>query len=173
MFPPQAHGEKIKVPMFSQKNLKIFFGAAILLMMITIPLNWMIGGKLAFDKGKTPRTQLQESPLNKDHGISREIVVDPAVKGEFAQNGIIVQSQAELPRGQMEWELFMKKTLSPSKNDEDSGSEKDFKNKMRDLSSRIKYYESLRNKRPGDREIEEKLSRLYQLKATLEAVGAK
>lgn len=149
---------------FVQKNLKVILGAVLLLMILTIPLNCLIGGKL--------RTQEKAVPVKMTDDFGEDVAASHETlnSDDPQQYGIIVQSQAELPRGQMEWEMFMKKVLSPSEKDNDSASEKDFKNKMRDLSSRIKYYESLRNKRPGDREIEEKLSRLYQLKATLGAI---
>jgi len=99
----------------------------------------------------------------------------PLVPDDPAKYGIISQSKDEVPRTQLEWDLFMEKAVTKSKVLEDENAKpalekmgktpEEFQTREQAVTKQISLFEERLEVNPSDEEAQERLQTLYMLKS--------
>jgi len=127
----------------------------------------------------SPLTTAQQTPT--DINPSKRKIVQsekkryPLVPDDPAKYGIISQSKGEIPRTQLEWDMFMDKAIVKSKILEDENAKPaiekmtktpaDFQKREEEVENNIARFEQKLKENPDDEDALQRLQTLYMLKS--------
>ncbi|HOW36341.1 MAG TPA: hypothetical protein PL155_08025 [Candidatus Omnitrophota bacterium] len=107
----------------------------------------------------------------------------PLIAQDPAKYGIIVQSAADQPRNQEQWNIFMDKVLVKSKLLEQENAKpalemikktpEEFQTRMKEIDNRIAIFEQKKMENPSDEDAQQRLQTFYALRAMTQAMESK
>ena len=167
--------------MFNYRNIILFLIGLILFIHLTnTVINSLIkegGGTIL--TSTPPTSGEKEKPAEKSQvkiePKFKEKTHHPLTPEDPAKYGIISTSEADTPRSQMEWDLFMEKALIKSKTLDDPNAKaaleqmkktpEEYAAREEEVDARIKLFEKTLETNPTDPDLKQRLQTLYMLKS--------